>query len=154
MSKLTQARERIAALETRDVHVLDGDGEEPWVQYKAIKLDEVLAIIDGLIADERAMLEPTPDARELALSLAEGVWERNTLYVGARNQWLSKAAQLIAAHDARLLDEAAERGVQWLIEQTSHIDPALAETNSGKWLIKLREKQTVELRAAITDEEE
>lgn len=62
---------------------------------------------------------------------------------------LAAEVRRLQAERARLLDEAAERGVAWLIEQTSHIDPALAATNSGKWLIKLREKQTAELRAAI-----
>lgn len=55
---------------------------------------------------------------------------------------------------ARLLDEAAERAVQWLAEQTGNIDPAIAATNSGKWLIKLREKQAVQLCAAVRGEVE
>lgn len=63
--------------------------------------------------------------------------------------FVQETAGRIAAHDARLLNEAAERGATWLLDQTSNIDPAIAATNSGKWLIKLREKQTAGLRAAI-----
>lgn len=61
IDKLERVREKILALETREVHVLDGDGEEPWVQYKAIKLNEALAILDAMIAKERADPECYPD---------------------------------------------------------------------------------------------
>lgn len=54
---------------------------------------------------------------------------------------------------ARLLNEAAERAVAWLTEQTGCIDPAIAATNSGKWLLRLREKQMAQLRAAVRGKE-
>jgi len=57
-------------------------------------------------------------------------------------------------HDFRAatLKEAADRAVAWLADSTSGIDPALAATNSGKWLVRLRARQTESLRAAIEGE--
>lgn len=124
---------------------------------RAEKAEAQVEKLDAEVRRLRAMLEPTPDARELVKHLLgvdpEMYTKDSPMYTKVLQQQ-NEAAQLIAVHDARLLDEAAERGVQWLIEQTSHIDPALAATNSGKWLVKLREKQTASLRAAITKAEE
>lgn len=58
---------------------------------------------------EPADLEPTPDARELAKEIVDYVSEEE---YGA----IAFAEKFIAAHDAHLLDEAAERGVKWLLD--------------------------------------
>lgn len=63
-----------------------------------------------------------------------------------------RALHIIAAHDAAIRAECAERAVKWITEQTGGIDPAIVATNSGKWLLKLREKKTASLRAAIMGE--
>lgn len=60
----------------------------------------------------------------------------------------------LRGQNAAIRAECAERAVQWLAEQTGNIDPAIAATNSGKWLIKLREKQAVQLCAAVRGEVE
>lgn len=61
----------------------------------------------------RAMLEPTPDVKDLAMAL-EGLFFDREVY-GSESYWkrIFKASELIAAHDARLLDEAADRGLRY-----------------------------------------
>lgn len=110
---------------------------------------EAKAELAELRAEVLQLRDAPQDARELAVSLEGLFFDREAYGSEAYEKKILKASQIIAAYRARILDEAAERGATWLIEQTSHIDPALAATNSGKWLIKLREKQTAGLRAAI-----
>lgn len=77
---------------------------------------------------EPADLEPTPDAKVLA----------RTIYALASqgvDEWLHKfeeqAAQLIAAHDNSLLDEAAERGVGWFTGHGSDPDELAEELRAA-----------------------
>lgn len=97
---------------------------------------------DNLAAEVRrlrAMLEPTPDARELAEEIVDYVSEEE---YGA----IAFATKQIAAHDARLLDEAAERGVAWL--KTLHHEPEEGLPWSGK-IRRMQDLQVRTLRAAI-----
>lgn len=66
---------------------------------------------------EPADLEPTPDARDLAEEINQDIddWYSSDDYPDDKTV-VDRATSRIAAHDARLLDEAAERGVKWLLD--------------------------------------
>ena len=88
-----------------------------------------------------------PDYREIAEANARRIVACVNALAGIENP-----DEYIASIRAETIKEAADRAVAWLADSTSGIDPALAATNSGKWLLKLRENQSAALRAAIMGE--
>lgn len=109
---------------------------------KGVGEDWVGVVLAAEVRRLRAMLEPTPDARELADNIID------QFYIGDNElRWHGPAiVGLIAAHDARLLDEAAERGVAWL--KTLHHEPEEGLPWSGK-IRRMQDLQVQTLRAAI-----
>lgn len=80
------------------------------------------------------------DARELALELAAGMWEPDTLYVGARNKWLTNAATTIESfasdRERKVREETArkcaEAAIAWY--RSGQLIPAHTESFSIKTL--------------------
>lgn len=94
------------------------------------------------------------DSRKVAIRISTifGVSRAQVSADPGSDPALDWATDVIESCRAETLKEAADRAVAWLADSTSGIDPALAATNSGKWLLKLREKQIATLRAAIMEE--
>lgn len=65
--------------------------------YTQEKAKEALALISE---------SKNSDAQDLALELAYGIWEPNTLYEGARNAWLRDAALMIERYAAEQVRKA------------------------------------------------
>jgi len=112
--------------------------------------------MDGKIDEMHRVLE---DIQEIKWLIDEGPAHAKLTEAQVRLTELKAAISAIdpeairAEARAEALREAAERANQWLVEQTSTIDPAIASTNGGKWLLRLREKQQASLRAAILADE-
>lgn len=77
------------------------------------KAREALALLDDPVAS---------DARELALELAAGMWEPDTLYVGARNKWLTNAAPTIESFAAECERKAREKMIASHREYEKSVD--------------------------------
>ena len=98
--------------------------------------------------DSYKCFKPVPKsdgARELALELAYGMWEPTPANAEARNAWLGKAAERIAAYVQAELAKAAEEIAEY--RELQHCAELFPKWNFFELLSEARER-----RAAIMGE--
>lgn len=113
---LKEIRERVEALETREVHVLDGTEPDMLGRYQSVKLSDILAILDEYIAKESEK-PAKPEPGDVGAWVDE--WEKlltriaasyDSVMRGGDGPWAIEARNALAMRAAEVKRRIEEAG--------------------------------------------